>query len=417
MEWSDQPDFALLARYRESRGETEFAELVRRYRGLVICTAKRILMNESDAEDAAQAAFVALALKTPHLCEGQSLGPWLHTVTVRAALDLRKAALRRLSRQGDFAQPASWIVEASEEGNLDVELEKLPKKLSAALLAHYLEGWSIEELARREGCAPSTISMRLNRGRNQLRKRFKGSASLASLSSLASASAEHGADNVSSAAVLKAVKQAVAGAHAANPEISHVALTARRALCPALSNVFLPAAVFVGAGVLLALAGAMAFPGFAASADNSRRAGVSSDHFLADSASAGKRTEGIAVRALVFSLPDTDALAFLKKNDPAGNPGLALEALEALGRKVGETAVVVASGQRGAIRQGGLSFEVEAVLSPDGKAVDITAGVSAGSVKTMGTCLAAPGRYSLLAIGGGDSDSVDLVFVGVDVAK
>jgi DNA-directed RNA polymerase specialized sigma24 family protein len=54
----------LLKAFREERSEEAFAELVRRYAGLVYSVAKRRLLNATLAEDIMQIVFIRFA-KTP----------------------------------------------------------------------------------------------------------------------------------------------------------------------------------------------------------------------------------------------------------------------------------------------------------------------------------------------------------------
>src|SRR5205085_12416199 len=60
-------DAQLLARFAAGRDEAAFAELVRRYGGLVFGVARRQLGDRQQAEDVVQATFLALARQAPRL--------------------------------------------------------------------------------------------------------------------------------------------------------------------------------------------------------------------------------------------------------------------------------------------------------------------------------------------------------------
>lgn len=264
MNLSELPDAALLRRYRASRSEAEFTELLRRYQSLVLGAALRILENRADAEDASQAAFVALAIRTPRLEPDRPLGPWLHVVAVRAALDLRKSRERRILREAIAAQPTE-APPASDFQRVDALLAKLPKKLSAPLVAHYLEGRTIAEIARRERCPESTVSMRLVRGRQRLRKWLGSDRVLASITGGAAvaASEEFRAGSRRAAACAWGKIPAV------EPRTFRVVRLARRALRPAGAQI-VASALVVAAGCTLAVIGfAPALPTPASAAPSS----------------------------------------------------------------------------------------------------------------------------------------------------
>ena len=77
-------DSALLQAWIDHRDAQAFAQIVRRYAGLVYGSANRILASSTDAEDVSQECFLALAG-----ADGpgpRSLPAWLHAVATRQAL-------------------------------------------------------------------------------------------------------------------------------------------------------------------------------------------------------------------------------------------------------------------------------------------------------------------------------------------
>lgn len=166
----EHSDAVLLAGFFQRGCEESFREIVERYTPVVYGAATRVLGHGPDAQDAVQAAFVALALNGRRLDASHGLGAWLHRVAFRAALDLRKSALRRQKREQEAAEMEA--VSAMDDASLDEAVASLPEKIRRAIVAHYLGGWSIEEIARHEDCSASAISMRLTRGREILRKKL-----------------------------------------------------------------------------------------------------------------------------------------------------------------------------------------------------------------------------------------------------
>ena len=88
---------ALLTRMRAGDDDA-FEACVRACSGRLLATARRILKNEEDAQDAVQEAFLS-AFKEIGRFAGQSLlGTWLHRIVVNAALGRLRSRQRRPER-------------------------------------------------------------------------------------------------------------------------------------------------------------------------------------------------------------------------------------------------------------------------------------------------------------------------------
>src|SRR3954468_9354309 len=95
-----QSDSDLLADFIEHHPEPAFAEVVRRHGGLVLSVCRSVLGNTSDAEDAAQAVFLTLALKAKSSSVRAHVVGWLHRVAwYVAARAARARAIRRRHEQ------------------------------------------------------------------------------------------------------------------------------------------------------------------------------------------------------------------------------------------------------------------------------------------------------------------------------
>ena len=88
-------DGQLLERFRAQSGPESslaFEAIVRRHGPMVLGVCRRVLGDEHAAEDAFQATFMVLALKSRTIRKLESLGPWLHGVAVRIARRARASA-------------------------------------------------------------------------------------------------------------------------------------------------------------------------------------------------------------------------------------------------------------------------------------------------------------------------------------
>jgi RNA polymerase sigma factor (sigma-70 family) len=167
-------DAQLLADVRDRKDPTAFEALVRRHGPLVLAACRAVLRDEAAAEDAFQAAFVALYQSAPSI-RSASVAGWLFRVARRAALRARRAADRRARHERATPQPApeadpSWreAVDALHE-----ELDRLPDSFRQPLVLCYLEGLSRDEAARRLGWTLNEVRGRLERGRARLRARLE----------------------------------------------------------------------------------------------------------------------------------------------------------------------------------------------------------------------------------------------------
>jgi RNA polymerase sigma factor (sigma-70 family) len=167
------PDAELLRRFADTRDEAAFELLVWRYAGLVLGTCRRTLARPTDADDAFQATFLALARKAGAVRAGAALGGWLHTVAVRAALRIRAASARRTEAPlpDDLAAPAVTAPDDTARV-LDEEIARLPHKLRMAFVLCELEGRTDAEAAAHLGCPKGTVQSRLSRARERLRARL-----------------------------------------------------------------------------------------------------------------------------------------------------------------------------------------------------------------------------------------------------
>ena len=197
LELKSSTDGQLLTAFAEGQDEDAFAELVRRHGPLVLRLCRRVLRNSADAEDAAQAAFLALARQAPRQHTLRSTAAWLHRVARNIALDMlasRKARERReeevAAMTPDAVKPAGM---SNEQGTLlHEEIDALPEKYRQAVILCHLEEKSMEQAAAIMACPASSVGTWVARAREQLRSRLARRGvvlSLAALTSLLSAEA------------------------------------------------------------------------------------------------------------------------------------------------------------------------------------------------------------------------------------
>ena len=171
----DPTDGQLLERYAIHREAAAFAALVRRHGPMVFGLCRRVLGDHHAAEDAFQATFLVLVRKAPALDRRRPLGNWLYTVAYHAALKARIAGAHRMQREAQTARPEATVPRDEAESAelrrlLDAELNHLPEKYRAPLVLCYLNGKTNAQAARQLGWPVGSISGRLARGRELLRR-------------------------------------------------------------------------------------------------------------------------------------------------------------------------------------------------------------------------------------------------------
>jgi RNA polymerase sigma factor (sigma-70 family) len=171
----DRTDGELLARFVAKRDEASFAALVRRHGPMVLAVCRRMLRHDQDAEDCFQATFMVLARKAATV-KRESVGSWLYAVAYRTSLEARAVNVRRRTRERqvhDMPHPEVWPPDVQDwRPWLDQELNRLPERYRAVIVACDLESRPRREAARQLGIAEGTLSSRLARGRRLLAKRL-----------------------------------------------------------------------------------------------------------------------------------------------------------------------------------------------------------------------------------------------------
>ena len=129
------------------------------------------LQNSEDAADAVQDVFVKFITSTPDFNTPEHEKAWFIRATVNRCYDMLR---RRNIRDYIDLDEISEVIPADEEASDDKAavmklIAKIPEKNRAAVVLHYLEGYSVEKTAKALGIGVSAVKMRLARAREALR--------------------------------------------------------------------------------------------------------------------------------------------------------------------------------------------------------------------------------------------------------
>jgi RNA polymerase sigma factor (sigma-70 family) len=121
--------------------------------------------HHDGANDAAQEAFSRLFARWIRVSNYERPDAWVLTVAFRLA---RRAHARRRTEVPFENVPEHVAVPVAHDPDLWRAIGSLPRAQRTAIVLHYYEGLSVEEVAGTMGCASSTAKVHLHRARKRL---------------------------------------------------------------------------------------------------------------------------------------------------------------------------------------------------------------------------------------------------------
>ena len=165
----------LIASCQKGKKESQY-ELVKRYSGQLMTVCRRYARDNSMAKDILQESFIRIFRNIRQYKPTGSFEGWMHTITVRCALQwIDKSHLRHESN-------AELIPESSQGPDIysDLALEdimgyiqELSPGLRAVFNLNVIEGYSHKEIGELLDIAESTSRANLLRARKTLIKRIE----------------------------------------------------------------------------------------------------------------------------------------------------------------------------------------------------------------------------------------------------
>ena len=162
----------LLSVLEDERERQKFVRIYEEYHQRMEKTAIRILLNQADAEDAVQNAFMRViehfqrALEIP--CE--ELAFWLISIVKNEALMIRRKNQKIVPLKEDWDAFAESAEETQSYSDLVALFARLPESYRSVLEMKMLIGYTDREIAERLGISETAVSTRASRGRALLRK-------------------------------------------------------------------------------------------------------------------------------------------------------------------------------------------------------------------------------------------------------
>lgn len=154
---------------------SEMERLMDEYGTAMLRMSCMYLSDTHLAEDAVQDAFIKIYRSWRIFDTPAAEKAFVMRVTVNVCKDyLRSAWKRRISLVEQYPEIAAPQAPETEQGRLYEEIMKLKPKYKEVILLYYYQDLKVGEIAKILNAPQSTISIRLRRAKDELRKRLEG---------------------------------------------------------------------------------------------------------------------------------------------------------------------------------------------------------------------------------------------------
>jgi RNA polymerase sigma-70 factor, ECF subfamily len=152
--------------------------LFRRYQLPLYAYAFELVHNEQASLDIVQETFIAAVRHIGSLREDARCGSWLFGIAHQKCIQLWRRQSREVSLHEDLADapveyeadPLELLLRQEQELEFMQQLDQLSLPQRSVLLLHFIEGFSIDEIARITQTQPGTVKSRLHYAKRALRK-------------------------------------------------------------------------------------------------------------------------------------------------------------------------------------------------------------------------------------------------------
>jgi RNA polymerase sigma-70 factor (ECF subfamily) len=178
-----------------SKIELSFDELFERYGSMVYSLALQILGDREEALDVSQEVFLTIYRKMDTFRGESSVKTWIYCIAVHRAVNrcrwwnrlrrrgtvsleehLSKGSNRELccNMKSNAQSPEDALLVQEERAEIERMLQDLPLQQRIAVIMRDMEGLSYEEIAESMKVSLGTVKSRIARGRETLKRHFRG---------------------------------------------------------------------------------------------------------------------------------------------------------------------------------------------------------------------------------------------------
>ncbi|MDF3057296.1 MAG: polymerase subunit sigma-24 [Rariglobus sp.] len=152
-----------------------FTELFNRYHPMIHAFAYRLSLCPGEAADIAQDTFIQAARSLATFRRESSFKGWLYTIATNKGRDRYRQRIRRERLTTDYTllETGAHDVISDEAIIVREALAGLPPDLREAVTLIYYEGMNHADASRVLGCAETTVSWRIFRAKQRLKKQLR----------------------------------------------------------------------------------------------------------------------------------------------------------------------------------------------------------------------------------------------------
>ncbi len=150
----------------------QLGELILASQDSLYHVAKTLLYNNADCADAIQETIVKAFSKIHTLRDDAYAKTWLTRILINECYAIMRREKKIVSLD---QQPVEELAEEQQNySELYLAVSRLPREARLAITLHYLEGYSVKEVAALMNTTESAVKNRLLRARAKLREELDG---------------------------------------------------------------------------------------------------------------------------------------------------------------------------------------------------------------------------------------------------
>ncbi len=150
--------------------DTRIENIINLYGDLLYRTGIMILGNPQDVQDVLQEVMLKVLQKMPEFHDSEHEKAWLLRVTINLCKDILRFRFRH-----QYIQIDELEIEAvnTDDRQLLQEIIQLPPRWRIVLLLHYVEGYSLKEIADILSVSENAVKKRMQRAKAGLKKKLQ----------------------------------------------------------------------------------------------------------------------------------------------------------------------------------------------------------------------------------------------------